>query len=75
MKLVWWGVIGLSVVAMVRVWWVWSACEGDGTQSTCSFEPVATWPIAIGVTVVAVLAITASAVMLRRKSVSFDPTN
>ena len=70
MKIVWWSVIGLSLVAMGRVWWFWSGpCVGDGTHMDCDLEPNVTWPIAIGVTVVAVLAIAAAAFMLRRKPV------
>jgi len=67
MKLVWWGVIALAIVAITRVWWAWSGpCLGTGTDLQCRLSPDATWPIAIGVTAVAALAIAASAVMLRR---------
>ena len=68
MRFAWWSLIGLSVVAMARVWWFWSGpCVGDGTHMDCTLAPNSTWPIAIGVTVVALLAIAASVVMLRRK--------
>lgn len=68
MKLLWWGVIALSLVATTRVWLAWSGpCIGIGDDMSCRLSPDATWPVAIGVTVVAALAIAASVVMLRRK--------
>ena len=71
MKAVWWGVIGLSLFAVLRVWWSWSGpCIGvPGDEMSCRLEPDASWPVALGVTVVAFAAITSAVVALIRRRI------
>ena len=69
MKLVWWGVVALSLAAIASVWLGWSGpCWGVGTDMTCDLDPNVGWPTSIGVSVVAAVAIAASVIVLRRKS-------
>ena len=76
MRLLWWGLIALSVVVIARVWWFWSGpCWGTASDMSCQLAPNATWPVAIGVTAVASMAIAASCVALRRAHKGRTPTN
>ena len=75
MKILWFGLIALSVVAIVWVWSAWSGpCMGSGTERTCDLEPGAGWPVAIAVTAIAAAAMAVSAIMLWTGSKKPDPT-